>query len=159
MQGCIPNTVKYLLFIFNLLVFLMGCVVLGFSVYALIDGKTVSHLVEEGAQELGENISVDIYKSSAITLIVASSILVIISFFGCCGALKENRVLIFLYFVTLLLMFFVVTIGATIAAVQNVDVIKEPLTKSMVKYNPNSSNSSELDITRAWDDVQREVSP
>ena len=159
MQGCIPNTVKYLLFIFNLLVFLMGCVVLGFSVYALIDGKTVSHLVEEGAQELGENISVDIYKSSAITLIVASSILVIISFFGCCGALKENRVLIFLYFVTLLLMFFVVTIGATIAAIQNVDVIKEPLTKSMVKYNPNSSNSSELDITRAWDDVQREVSP
>ena len=54
-------------------------------------------------------------------------------------------------------MFFVVAVGATIAAVQNVDVIKEPLQKSMTKYNPNSSNSSNLDITRAWDDVQREV--
>lgn len=136
----------------------MGCVVLGFSIYALVDGKTVSHLVEEGANELGESITVDIYKSSAITLIVASSILVVISFFGCCGALKENRILIFFYFVTLLLMFFVVTVGATIAAVQNVDIIKEPLTKSLTKYDPESSNTDDLDITRAWDDVQREFS-
>ena len=51
-----------------------------------------------------------------------------------------------------------VAVGATIAAVQNVDELKEPLVKSMTKYDPNSSNSSNLDITRAWDDVQREVS-
>ena len=50
-----------------------------------------------------------------------------------------------------------VAVGATIAAVQNVDELKEPLVKSMTKYDPNSSNSSNLDITRAWDDVQREV--
>ena len=55
-------------------------------------------------------------------------------------------------------MFFMVAVGATIAAVQNVDELKEPLVKSMTKYDPNSSNSSNLDITRAWDDVQREVS-
>ena len=48
------------------------------------------------------------------------------------------------------------TIGATIAAVQNVDVIKEPLTKSMTKYDPNTSVKDDLDITRAWDDVQRQ---
>ena len=45
---------------------LTGCVSLGFSIYALIDGKTVSQLVEEGAAEMGEHISVDIYKTSAI---------------------------------------------------------------------------------------------
>ena len=64
--------------------------VLGFSVYALVDGQTISRLVEEGAEELGESISVDIYKSSAVTLIVASSITIIISFLGCCGALKVS---------------------------------------------------------------------
>merc|ERR1712241_957914 len=158
MRGCIPSTIKYLLFIFNLLVFLTGCVVLGFSIYALVDGQTVSNLVEEGAEDLGESISVDIYKSSAIILIIASSIIVITSFLGCCGAIKENRYLLYLYCFTLLVMFFVVAVGATIAAVQNVDVIKEPLEKSMTKYNPNSSNASNLDITRAWDDVQREFS-
>ena len=62
--------------------------VLGFSIYALVDGQTVSNLVEEGAEDLGESISVDIYKSSAIILIVASSIIVITSFLGCCGAIK-----------------------------------------------------------------------
>ena len=54
-------------------------------------------------------------------------------------------------------MFLAVTIGATIAFVQSVDIIKEPLTKSMTKYDPNSSDAEDLDITRAWDDVQREV--
>ena len=43
---------------------------------------TISHTY------LGESISVDIYKSSAIILIVASSIIVITSFLGCCGAIK-----------------------------------------------------------------------
>ena len=54
-------------------------------------------------------------------------------------------------------MFLALTIGATIAAFQNVDVIKEPLMKSMDKYNPDSQDPESLDITRAWDDVQREV--
>ena len=54
-------------------------------------------------------------------------------------------------------MFFVVSVGATIAAVQNMDVIKEPLEKSMTKYDPDSSKEEDLEITRAWDDVQREV--
>ena len=136
---------------------LTGCVSLGFSIYALIDGKTVSQLVEEGASEMGESISVDIYKTSAIVLIVASSITIIISFLGCCGAWKENRILLFFYFVTLLVMFLALTIGATIAAFQNVDVIKDPLIKSMDKYNPDSQDPESLDMTRAWDDVQREV--
>ena len=90
-------------------------------------------------------------------LIIASSITIIISFLGCCGAWKENRFLLFFYFVTLLVMFLALTIGATIAAFQNVDVIKEPLIKSMDKYNPDSQDPESLDITRAWDDVQREV--
>ena len=156
---------------------LTGCVTLGFSIYALVDGKTISRLVEEGASELGESISVDIYKTSAIgkkkremrpfsntvyvfpiVLVIASSVVIVISFLGCCGAWKENRVLLFLYFVTLLLIFLAVTIGATIAAFQSVDVIKEPLLKSMDKYDPNSQVPENLDITRAWDDVQREVS-
>ena len=65
--------------------------VLGFSIYALVDGQTVSKLVEEGAEDLGESISVDIYKSSAIILIVASSIIVITAFLGCCGAIKVRK--------------------------------------------------------------------
>ena len=106
---------------------------------------------------MGERISVDIYQTSAIVLVSASSIVILISFLGCCGAWKENRFLLFLYFVTLLILFLAVTIGATIAAFQSVDVIKEPLLKSMDNYDPNSQVRENLDITRAWDDVQREV--
>ena len=66
----------------------MGCVVLGFSIFALVDGKTFSHLVENGAAELGESITIDIYRTSAIILIISSSVIVFVSFLGCCGALK-----------------------------------------------------------------------
>jgi hypothetical protein len=57
----------------------------------------------------------------------------------------------------LLIMFAAITIGATIAAFQSIDVIKEPLLKSISKYNPQAQKQEDLDITRAWDDVQREV--
>jgi hypothetical protein len=48
----------------------MGLVVLGFSVYGYIDGKGVSRLVEEGSAVMGENITVDLYSSASILLII-----------------------------------------------------------------------------------------
>ena len=49
-------------------------------------------------------------------------------------------------------------LGATIAGSQSVDVLKEPLLESLKKYDPQSQKQENLDITQAWDDVQKEVS-
>lgn len=158
MKGCMPSTVKYLLFTINFLVMLMGLVVLGFSIYSLVDGRGVSTLVEEGASVMGEVITVDLYSSASIVLIIFSSLIVLLSFLGCCGAWKENRFLIFLYFALLLIVFLGTVVGATITTYQNLDILKNPLLNSMSKYDPNSKDQEIIDINTAWNDVQSEFS-
>ena len=70
----------------------MGIVVFGFSVAVLIKGGTVNDLLEAS----GENVSINIYTSAAIMLIVISAFVIVITFFGCCGAIKVILILNFL---------------------------------------------------------------
>jgi|688.fasta_scaffold1252486_1 hypothetical protein len=70
----------------------MGLVVLGFSIYGLVDGRGVSKLVEEGSAVTGQKISVDLYSSASVLLIIFSSLIVLLSFLGCCGAWKVRKV-------------------------------------------------------------------
>ena len=55
-------------------------------------------------------------------------------------------------------MFLIIVVGASIAAFQNVEVLKEPLLNSLKKYDPQSTDQEKIEITQAWDDVQKEVS-
>ena len=54
-------------------------------------------------------------------------------------------------------MFLLISIGATIAAFQSVDYLKQPLLDSLKNYNPESPAEEKQGITQAWDDVQKEV--
>ena len=65
----------------------MGCIVLGFGIFALVDGEALSDLVESS----GHGITINIYTTAAIMLIVVSLIVIIITFFGCCGAIKVQE--------------------------------------------------------------------
>ena len=62
----------------------MGCIVFGFGIFALVDGEALSDLVESS----GQGITINIYTTAAILLIVVSVFIIIVTFFGCCGALK-----------------------------------------------------------------------
>jgi len=64
--------------------------------------------------------------------------------------------MLFWYHFLLLLMFLLISIGATIAAFQSVDYLKQPLLDSLKNYNPESPAEEKQGITQAWDDVQKE---
>jgi len=147
MEGCLANTVKYSLFATNFLVFLLGCIVLGFGSYVLITGKDFADLVDIGGDE-----SLKIYTSASILLIVIACIIVLITFFGCCGAWKENRCMLGTYFTTILVLFICVLVGAVIAVTQDLDFVRESLKKTQPKYG-NDGTENEL-VTQAWNDVQ-----
>ena len=55
-------------------------------------------------------------------------------------------------------MFLLVTIGACLVTFQSIELLKEPLLDSLNKYNPGSADEGILELTRSWDDVQKEVS-
>ncbi|XP_052892363.1 23 kDa integral membrane protein-like isoform X1 [Anopheles moucheti] len=77
--NCGHSTIKYLLFIFNLLCSLCGI--------ALIVIGAVSLVKLEELREISDEYNI---VAPSILLIVFGSIVFVISFFGCCGAIRES---------------------------------------------------------------------
>merc|ERR1712179_59074 len=76
--GCGCLTVKYLVFLFNLLFLLSGLVLI--TVGGLAQG-----FFKEYVQFFNNELS-----TPAMAIIILGCIILVISFFGCCGANKEN---------------------------------------------------------------------
>lgn len=77
--NCGLSTIKYLLFVFNLLCSLCGIALI------VIGGVSLAQISE--LQSISEEHNV---VAPAILFIVLGSVVFIISFFGCCGALRES---------------------------------------------------------------------
>ncbi|CAI9718970.1 CD63 antigen [Octopus vulgaris] len=96
--GSSENCMKYILFFFNLIIFILGIagVALGSILLARKD------LLLEGLDEIKiegvlDGFNNETIKAGAIVLIVASVVVVLIAFFGCFGAWKENSCMLGTY--------------------------------------------------------------
>ncbi|KAL0968701.1 hypothetical protein UPYG_G00270420 [Umbra pygmaea] len=92
-KGCITAT-KYFLFLFNLLFFIFGAVILGFGLWILLDDKSFIAILQESSTTI---------KVSSYILISVGSVSMAMGFVGCIGAVYEIRCLLGLYFTCLLL--------------------------------------------------------
>ncbi|XP_056157695.1 CD9 antigen [Lampris incognitus] len=95
--------VKYLLFVFNFIFWLMGSLVLAVGLWLRFDPETVSLLTGDGAP--------DTFFIGVYILIGAGSLVMMVGFFGCCGAIRESQCLLGSFFACLLIIF-----GAEVAA-------------------------------------------
>ncbi|XP_029689997.1 CD9 antigen-like [Takifugu rubripes] len=95
--------VKYLLFIFNFIFWLMGSFVLAVGLWLRFDPETVTLLNGEKAP--------DTFFIGVYILIGAGSLVMLVGFFGCCGAVRESQCLLGSFFACLLIIF-----GAEVAA-------------------------------------------
>lgn len=100
----VNNCIKYLLFAFNSLIWVVGVVVLGVGIWALVQKGSL------------DNISMLTNKlfDPVLLLIVVGLILFFVGFFGCIGALRENILLLSLYVVMLCMILLLIIIGAII---------------------------------------------
>ncbi|KAG7477808.1 hypothetical protein MATL_G00073480 [Megalops atlanticus] len=94
--------VKYLLFIFNFIFWLVGSLVLAVGLWLRFDPVVVSLLNEGGP----ETFFLGVY-----ILIGAGALMMLVGFFGCCGAVRESQCLLGSFFACLLIIF-----GAEVAA-------------------------------------------
>ncbi|CAN9516055.1 unnamed protein product [Ophioblennius macclurei] len=95
--------VKYLLFVFNFIFWLMGSFVLAVGLWLRFDPATVSLLSGEKAP--------DTFFIGVYILIGAGSLVMLVGFFGCCGAVRESQCLLGSFFACLLIIF-----GSEVAA-------------------------------------------
>ncbi|XP_061076038.1 CD9 antigen-like [Conger conger] len=95
--------VKYLLFIFNFIFWLIGSLVLAVGLWLRFDPDIVSLLSKQGAPET--------FFMGVYILIGAGGLIMLVGFFGCCGAVRESQCLLGSFFACLLIIF-----GAEVAA-------------------------------------------
>jgi len=150
MEGFFGTIIKYLVFITNLLIFLLGLVMFGYGVYALAADDGLSNLIDKKTYE-------DLTSTAPETsLVLVSAALVLVAFLGCCGAKKENRLMLFLYFVIMLLASLFAVFGSTLVFTHDLDQFKGPLEDSMKKFDVNATQENAKEITKAWNQVQQE---
>ncbi|XP_013873255.1 tetraspanin-2 [Austrofundulus limnaeus] len=125
--------VKYILFVFNFLFWLMGSFVLAVGLWLRFDPETVSLLTADKAP--------DTFFLGVYILIGAGSLIMLVGFFGCCGAVRESQCLLGSFFACLLIIFGS-EVAAGVFAFLNKDKIIENVQKFYTEaYNENSNGT------------------
>lgn len=114
----VNKCVKYCLFLFNLLFWISGCIIIGVSIYLKVskDSNALTNLNLPG---------IDL-------LLAIGVIIMVLGFLGCCGAIKENKCMLLLFFIGLLLIFILLLAAGIVGAVgekKSQDWVKEQLQK------------------------------
>ncbi|NWU91917.1 CD82 protein, partial [Upupa epops] len=147
-SGCLKVT-KYFLFLFNLLFFLLGAVILGFGVWILADKTSFIAVLQMSSPSL---------KTGAYILIGVGALTMLMGFLGCVGAVNEIRCLLGLYF-TCLMVILITQVAAGLVIYFQKETLKEELNRVVGEliesYDPADEDSSNLQ--HAWDYVQRQI--
>merc|ERR1711997_374208 len=154
-EGCLANLLKNLLFGSNFVIFVIGCVVLGLGIYALVDGASLVNLVNKSG--VGDDINITAFTSAAYIFIVVAVFVVILTFFGCCGAIKESKCMLGTYFTLVLVMFIIMIVGAVLGYSQSLDEVGGALKDSMKQFvdePKDETDTTKKAITDAWNQVQ-----
>jgi len=145
-MGTLENCAKYFLFITNLLIFLLSCVLLGVGIWVLVDRSSFLDLLDQ------TNASAPIYNSAVILILIVGSCAIFISFFGCCGAYRESRCMLGTYFLLNLALLVLISVGAIIGMAQGISKLSSPFLDTLTRYEPGRNGP----IETTWDQVQNE---
>uniref|UniRef100_A0A8C6FLF0 Tetraspanin n=1 Tax=Moschus moschiferus TaxID=68415 RepID=A0A8C6FLF0_MOSMO len=83
-SACIKVT-KYFLFLFNLLFFVLGAVILGFGIWILVDKNSFISILQTSSTS---------FKVAAYVFISVGALTMLMGFLGCLGAVNEVRCLL-----------------------------------------------------------------
>ncbi|XP_043964928.1 tetraspanin-8-like [Gambusia affinis] len=136
----VNKCVKNLLFLFNLLFWVCGCVILGVGIYLKVTK--------------GGNKITDQYLPSFDLMIAIGVIIMVIGFLGCCGAYKESRCMLLVFFIFLLLIFVLLLAAGIVAAIGG-GTVKDWLKKKLDEFTPISSQNPE--VIADMEKLQREL--
>ncbi|KAM8814426.1 CD82 antigen isoform 1-T2 [Rhynchonycteris naso] len=142
-SACIKVT-KYFLFLFNLLFFILGGIVLGFGVWILVDRSSFIFVLQNSSSSLNVG---------AYVFIGVGTIAMLMGFLGCVGAVNEVRCLLGLYFVFLLLIL-IAQVATGIFFYFNIDKVKQEMGIIVTKLIRDYKDGQEDRLQQGWDYVQ-----
>lgn len=137
----VNKCVKYLLFFFNLLFWLSGCLILAVSIYLRV-GK-------------GGNQITDQYFPAVNLMIAIGTIIMVLGFLGCCGAYRESRCMLLLFFIFLLIIF-ILLVAAGIAGAVSQNKMEDWVNKQLKAMLPlaNQPDTVKSDLKNLQKDLK-----
>lgn len=142
---------KYLLFVFNFIFWLMGSFVLAVGLWLRFDPETVSLLSGDEAP--------DTFFLGVYILIAAGSLIMLVGFFGCCGAVKESQCLLGSFFAFLLIIFGAEVVAGVFGFMNKEKIIKDVQNFYSKIYNENSNSTMILSYQKVLNCCGTESSP
>ncbi|KAM4722180.1 CD82 antigen [Rhinophrynus dorsalis] len=146
--GCMKVT-KYFLFLFNLLFFILGAVILGCGIWILVDKTSFIAVLQDSSASL---------RIGSYILIAVGGFTMVMGFLGCIGAVNEIRCLLGLYF-TFLLIILIAQIVAGVLIYFQRDALKTEMSSIIhdliVTYN--YSDGKNTNTENSWDYIQRNL--
>ncbi|XP_078403019.1 leukocyte surface antigen CD53-like isoform X1 [Cetorhinus maximus] len=139
-QGCL-KTLKYMLFVFNLIFWICGCIIMGLGIYLLT------------LNNFGALLSSLPSLSIANIMIVVGTVTMVVAFLGCMGAIKENKCLLLSFFI-LLLLILLIEVTAAIILFFYESQITSYIEKDMKEALKNKNDTG---ILEAWDGIQKQL--
>ncbi|CAG12382.1 unnamed protein product [Tetraodon nigroviridis] len=137
----VNNCVKYLLFFFNLLFWISGCIILGVSIYVKVTKDTLG---------------IPMDSLPGVDLMIAIGVIImVLGFLGCCGAIRESRCLLLLFFIGLLLIFILLLAAGIVGAVGESKVQEWVKDRLEEKFSPLSSKPES--VQQDFEKLQREL--
>ncbi|XP_062516327.1 tetraspanin-9-like [Corticium candelabrum] len=139
-EGC-SKCLKWLLFVFNIIFFAIGVIVLGLGAWLYVEFDSFL-----------DDLAGVKYLNGPILLMVVGSIITLIAFLGCCGACMENKIMLYLFGILMIVTFALELVGGILAYVNDYD---EELKATLYTTLPTYSNNSV--IKDAWNTAQKNL--
>jgi hypothetical protein len=144
--GCGNQLLKFLVFVTNLLIFIFGALICGFSLWANLDQNFANHL-----RDLAKKANIDDafveelaqYQASLWVLVAAGALLVIVGFLGCCGAACESLVLLTLFFIIVLVLS-LIELGSLAYLLSNKSELLTSIHKMLMKVSETAESRKNL---------------
>jgi len=142
-MACATQTVRYIFFLFNLLIWILGIVVLGVGIWSRVENDTWSDLIDTNT----------IFEASNL-LVAAGLIVAVLGFLGCCGAIKRWRSMLIAYSIFVFLIF-VLEIAAGAYAYTKREKVEQQLEAGVKKgistiYGKTDKASKGMSIAVDW---------
>ncbi|KAF6721022.1 CD82 antigen [Oryzias melastigma] len=144
-KGCMKAS-KYFLFIFNLIFFLLGGVIMGFGLWLLLDKQSFIVVINNSTEDV---------KVVWYILISVGAFSMLLGFFGCLGAIFEIRCVLGLYFTCLLVILVAQITAGALMYLQKEKVnehMSKIVNKELGRYVGNGSSTEQ-----AWDFIQKKM--
>jgi len=141
---------KYLVFIFNFIFFLIGCGLVGIGIYVRVAKPDFIDL----AETLSTNSK---YVTSGNLMLVVGAIVLIVAFLGCCGACSENQCMLLMFF-NFLTIIFILELAIGIYGFVNKSELEDTLQKDFedaIKYKYKNGTTDSV-IKKTIDKFQEQ---